>query len=94
MGRRFSQILLTLISNFSKNINKFEKQVQTLESVLPLISIYINKLVKRKAKNKTTKKTRIHFVFSTCLSVFRNQRKNTYTVLVFELLHNVSALTH
>ena len=31
-------MLLTLISIFSQNIDDFEKQVQTLESVHPLIS--------------------------------------------------------
>ena len=36
----YSQILLPLISIFSQNIDEFEKQVQTLESVHPLISKY------------------------------------------------------
>ena len=36
----YSQILLTLISIFSQNMDEFEKQVQTLESVHPLISKY------------------------------------------------------
>ena len=35
-----SQILLTLISIFSQNIDEFEKQVQALEGVHPLISKY------------------------------------------------------
>ena len=36
----YSQILLTLISSFSQNMDEFEKQVQTLESVHPLIYKY------------------------------------------------------
>ena len=39
-GRLQPQILLTLISIFSQNIDEFQKQVQTLESVHPLISKY------------------------------------------------------
>ena len=35
-----SQILLTLMSIFSQNMDEFEKQVQTLETVHPLISKY------------------------------------------------------
>ena len=40
IGLDYSQILLTLISIFSQNIDEFEKQVQTLESVHLLISKY------------------------------------------------------
>ena len=64
----FRQILLTLISIFPQNMDEFEKQVQTLESVHPLISKYRQAGLKK-------------LVFSTCLSVFRNQRENTYSCL-------------
>ena len=35
--------------------------------------------------NEVVKKTRLRLVFSTCLSVFRNQRKNTYSCLNYYL---------
>ena len=45
----YSTILLTIISIFSQNIIEFQKQVQTLESVYPLlISINTDKLIKKK----------------------------------------------
>ena len=59
------------ISIFSQNIDDFEKHVQTLESVHPLIS----------KCRQAVEKPRLPLVFSTCLSVFRNQRKNTYSCL-------------
>ena len=50
-----------------------------LESVHPLISKY-------RHKAKLVKKSRLRLVFSTCLSVFRNQRKNTYSCLNYYVI--------
>ena len=71
-----SQIFLNLILIFYQNMDELGKQVQTLESVHPLIFKY---------RQACQKRTRLCLVFSTCLSIFRNQRKN---ILVFKLLLN------
>ena len=55
-------------------MDAFEKQVQTLESVHPLISKCTDKLVEI---------TRLLFIFFTRLSVCGNQRKNTYSYLKY-----------
>ena len=57
-------------------MDEFEKQIQTLESVLPLIFKYRQAIVK---------KTRLRLVFSTCLSAFRNQRKKLKEYTVFKV---------
>ena len=64
-----------LISIFSQNMDEFENQFKH-SKVFILWYLNTDKMVK--------KKTRLHLVFSTSLSVFRNQRKNAY------ILHAVS----
>ena len=64
----FDPLLLKRIDN-SRNSDEFEKQVQTLERVLPLISKYRQTGLKESA----------------ALRIFKIQRKNTYSCLNYYL---------
>ena len=67
-AENYSQISQNLITIFSQNIQSFEKSFQ-------IILWFLN-------TDNRVKKARLRLVFSTSLSVLRNQRKNTIEVQV------------
>lgn len=66
-------------------MDDFEKQVQTLENVHPHARGFLN-------TNKLVINSLLRLVFSICLFVFRDQRKDAYSCLNYYIQHFIEAV--